>query len=216
MDVWFDSGSTHAAVLDASNPDLRWPADLYLEGADQYRGWFQSSLLTSVAWQGRRTLQGGLHPRLGGGRRRPQDDAKSLGNGIAPQEITDKYGADILRLWVASSDYHADIRISNGHLQAAFRGLPQDPQHRPLHPGQSLTTLTRIPIRLPLSSCTEPGPLGAGAPGRADAKACSDGLRRVRVPSGLPRHPQLLHHRPVQLLSGCHQGPALCGKAGFG
>ena len=86
MDVWFDSGVSHTAVLD-NYDELTWPADLYLEGADQYRGWFQSSLLTSVVY-----------------------------NGIAPEEIIEQYGGDILRLWVASSDYHSDIRISKDIL----------------------------------------------------------------------------------------------------
>lgn len=110
MDVWFDSGVTHAAVCD-SRPYLKWPADLYLEGADQYRGWFQSSLLTSVAWRGKAPYQtvvthGWVVDANG------KTMHKSAGNGIAPSEITEQYGADILRLWVASSDYHADIRIS--------------------------------------------------------------------------------------------------------
>ncbi len=110
MDVWFDSGVTHAAVCDA-RPYLRWPADLYLEGADQYRGWFQSSLLTSVAWRGGAPYRAVVtHGWVVDGEGRKL--SKSLGNGIDPSDITEKYGADILRLWVASSDYHADIRIS--------------------------------------------------------------------------------------------------------
>ena len=110
MDVWFDSGSSHAAVC--KNRDyLSWPADVYLEGADQYRGWFQSSLLTSVAGgNGAPYKQIITHGWTVDGEGRKM--SKSLGNGIAPQEVIDKYGADILRLWVASADYHADIRIS--------------------------------------------------------------------------------------------------------
>lgn len=115
MDVWFDSGSSHAAVLKA-RPYLKWPADLYLEGADQYRGWFQSSLLTSVATQHRAPYEAVLtHGWVVDGEGRKM--SKSLGNGIEPQEIVDQYGADILRLWVASSDYHADIRISKDILK---------------------------------------------------------------------------------------------------
>lgn len=115
MDVWFDSGSSHAAVLKA-RPYLKWPADLYLEGADQYRGWFQSSLLTSVATQHRAPYKAVLtHGWVVDGEGRKM--SKSLGNGIEPQEIVDQYGADILRLWVASSDYHADIRISKDILK---------------------------------------------------------------------------------------------------
>ncbi len=110
MDVWFDSGVSHAAVL-AERDYLKWPADLYLEGADQYRGWFQSSLLTAVAWKGQAPYKAVCtHGWVVDGEGRKM--SKSLGNGIEADEIINKYGADILRLWVASSDYHADIRIS--------------------------------------------------------------------------------------------------------
>ncbi len=110
MDVWFDSGSSHQAVC-AKRPYLRRPADVYLEGADQYRGWFQSSLLTAVAaGVGTPYKQIITHGWTVDGEGRKM--SKSLGNGIAPQDIIKQYGADMLRLWVASSDYHADIRIS--------------------------------------------------------------------------------------------------------
>ena len=110
MDVWFDSGSSHAAVC-RKRGYLKVPADVYLEGADQYRGWFQSSLLTSVAGgNGAPYKQIITHGWTVDGEGKKM--SKSLGNGIAPQEIVSKYGADILRLWVASADYHADIRIS--------------------------------------------------------------------------------------------------------
>ncbi len=115
MDVWFDSGVSHAAVLSVRDY-LRWPADLYLEGADQYRGWFQSSLLTSVAWKGIAPYKAVCtHGWVVDGEGRKM--SKSLGNGIAPEDIIKEYGADVLRLWVASSDYHADIRISKDILK---------------------------------------------------------------------------------------------------
>lgn len=124
MDVWFDSGSTHAAVLE-QRPYLTWPADLYLEGADQYRGWFQSSLLTAVATKGKAPYKCVVtHGWVVDGDGRKQ--SKSLGNGIDPDEIINQYGADILRLWVASSDYHADIRISKDilkQLSEAYRKI---------------------------------------------------------------------------------------------
>lgn len=110
MDVWFDSGCSHAAVLKQIN-ELHWPAELYLEGTDQHRGWFQTSLLTSVAAfekaPYKTVLTHGFIVDAEG-----KKMSKSLGNVIAPQEIIEKYGADILRLWVASSDYKTDIRIS--------------------------------------------------------------------------------------------------------
>ncbi len=115
MDVWFDSGSSHAAVLE-KRPYLKRPADVYLEGADQYRGWFQSSLLTSVAGgHGSPFKQIVTHGWTVDGEGKKM--SKSLGNGIDPQDIIKQYGADILRLWVASSDYHADIRISKEILK---------------------------------------------------------------------------------------------------
>ena len=115
MDVWFDSGTSHAAVL-STRDDLAWPCDLYLEGADQYRGWFQSSLLTSVAWKGVAPYKNVCtHGWVVDGQGKTMH--KSAGNGIAPEEVIKDFGADILRLWVASSDYHADIRISNDILK---------------------------------------------------------------------------------------------------
>ena len=111
LDGWFDSGSTHIASLkkdDASH----WPADLYLEGADQYRGWFQSSLLTAVATLGRAPYREVLtHGWVVDGEGKAMH--KSLGNSIAPEEIVKKYGADVLRMWVASSDYRVDVRVSD-------------------------------------------------------------------------------------------------------
>lgn len=115
MDVWFDSGSSHAAVLEI-RPELEWPAAMYLEGSDQHRGWFQSSLLTSVATRGRAPYNAVLtHGFVVDGEGRKM--SKSVGNVIYPQEVIKQYGADILRLWVASADYKADIRISKDILK---------------------------------------------------------------------------------------------------
>ena len=115
MDVWFDSGVSHAAVMD-EREELSSPADLYLEGADQYRGWFQSSLLTSVAAYGKTPYKCVVtHGWVVDGEGKKM--SKSIGNTINPDDIVSQYGADILRLWVASSDYHADIRISKDILK---------------------------------------------------------------------------------------------------
>lgn len=115
MDVWFDSGSSYASVLSEDN-NLSAPCDLYLEGNDQYRGWFQSSLLTSVATAGtapyRAVLTHGMIIDLEG-----RKMSKSLGNGISPQDIIKNYGADILRLWISSADYRNDVKISNDILK---------------------------------------------------------------------------------------------------
>jgi isoleucyl-tRNA synthetase len=115
MDVWFDSGSSHIAVLE-ERPELRWPADLYLEGSDQHRGWFQSSLLTSVATRGRppyKTVMTCGFVVDGDGHKM----SKSLGNVVKPVDVMKRYGADILRLWAASSDYSGDIRVSESILK---------------------------------------------------------------------------------------------------
>ena len=121
LDGWFDSGSTHYASLMKDTPEL-WPADVYLEGADQYRGWFQSSLLTSVGALGNGapfkqvlthgwTVDGQGHAMH-----------KSLGNGIDPADLIKDFGADIVRLWAGSSDYHADVRCS----KEIFKQLSQN------------------------------------------------------------------------------------------
>ena len=115
MDVWFDSGSTHAAVVD-QRPELRFPADVYLEGGDQYRGWFQSSMLTSIATKGVAPYKQIItHGWTVDGEGRAMH--KSLGNAVAPEEVIKDYGADMLRLWVASADYTQDMRISKDILK---------------------------------------------------------------------------------------------------
>ena len=115
MDVWFDSGSSHVAVLE-NREGLSWPADLYLEGSDQHRGWFQSSLLTSVATRKGAPYKKVLtHGYVIDEEKRKM--SKSLGNGIDPADVIKEYGADILRLWVASSDYTTDIKISKDLLK---------------------------------------------------------------------------------------------------
>ncbi|MGM9643277.1 MAG: isoleucine--tRNA ligase [Eubacteriales bacterium] len=112
LDGWFDSGSTHFAVID-DGEDAEWPADVYLEGADQYRGWFQASLLTAIG-AGKKEApfrQVLTHGWVVDGEGRAMH--KSLGNSIAPEDIIKKYGADLVRLWVASSDYQVDVRVSD-------------------------------------------------------------------------------------------------------
>jgi len=115
LDVWFDSGATHAAVL-KRREELTHPADLYLEGSDQHRGWFQSSLLTGCAIDGRAPYEALLTHGFvvdGSGHKM----SKSKGNVIAPQKVMDTYGADILRLWVASTDYSGELTISDEILK---------------------------------------------------------------------------------------------------
>ncbi|MDA8098588.1 MAG: isoleucine--tRNA ligase [Nitrospiraceae bacterium] len=124
LDVWFDSGVSQAAVL-KQRPELVWPADLYLEGSDQHRGWFQSSLLASVGTTGTspfRTVLTHGFTMDGQGKKM----SKSSGNVVAPQEVIDQYGAEVLRLWVSAADYRDDIRISKeilAHLAEAYRRI---------------------------------------------------------------------------------------------
>ena len=111
LDGWFDSGSTHVASMALDSPGL-WPADLYLEGGDQYRGWFQSSLLTAVATKGAAPYRQVLtHGWTVDGQGRAMH--KSLGNSVLPDELIPKYGAELLRLWAASADYRLDMRCSD-------------------------------------------------------------------------------------------------------
>ncbi|MDP2805643.1 MAG: class I tRNA ligase family protein, partial [Gallionellaceae bacterium] len=120
LDVWFDSGATHAAVL-AQRGELKFPADLYLEGSDQHRGWFQSSLLTSCAMNDRAPYDALLtHGFVVDGQGHKM--SKSKGNVIAPQKILDTLGADILRLWVASTDYSGELTISDEILKRVVEG----------------------------------------------------------------------------------------------
>ena len=120
LDGWFDSGSSHFSVLEGKENET-WPADLYLEGADQYRGWFQSSLLTAVAAKGEgapfRTVL--THGWTVDGEGKAMH--KSLGNTVSPDEVVKKYGAELVRLWVASSDYRVDVRVSD----AIFKQLSE-------------------------------------------------------------------------------------------
>jgi isoleucyl-tRNA synthetase len=198
LDVWFDSGTSYAAVVEGRE-ECSFPADLYLEGTDQHRGWFHSSLLASMGTRGVPPYKSVLtHGFVLDGQGRKM--SKSIGNVVAPQEIIEKHGAEVLRLWVASTHLRRDHRPPGGRL-------PQDPQHLPLHPRQ--------PERLRPGHGpgghgrhAAPGPLrpehGAGQtpdhPGR---------LRELRIPQGLPHPAQPLHHGPKLLLPRHHKGPRL-------
>ena len=120
LDVWFDSGVTHACVL-KRRPELAHPADLYLEGSDQHRGWFQSSLLTGCATDGRAPYNALLtHGFVVDGKGHKM--SKSKGNVVSPQKVMDQYGADILRLWVATTDYSGELTISDEILKRVVEG----------------------------------------------------------------------------------------------
>ena len=115
VEVWFDSGSSHSYVLE-KRQDLKWPADMYLEGSDQHRGWFHSSLLQSCGTRGEAPYKSIMcHGFVVDGK--GQKMSKSLGNVVSPDEVIKKYGADILRLWVIASDYSDDLKIDNAILE---------------------------------------------------------------------------------------------------
>jgi isoleucyl-tRNA synthetase len=124
LDVWFDSGCSHAAVLE-TRPELRWPAEMYLEGSDQHRGWFHSSLLEAVGTRGAPPYRAVLtHGFVVDGEGRKM--SKSQGNYVTPQELIPRYGAEVLRLWAAAEDYTLDIRLSDeilAQLADAYRRI---------------------------------------------------------------------------------------------
>jgi isoleucyl-tRNA synthetase len=127
LDVWFDSGSSHEAVLSVW-PELTWPADVYLEGSDQHRGWFQSSLMVGLGTRGRPPFQqivtNGFLIDVDG-----KKMSKSVGNTILPQDVIKESGADVIRLWTASSDYQEEIRVGKEILTRVGGGVPQAAQH---------------------------------------------------------------------------------------
>ncbi|HEY9535992.1 MAG TPA: isoleucine--tRNA ligase [Kiloniellaceae bacterium] len=125
VEVWFDSGSTHSFVLEA-RPELKWPADLYLEGSDQHRGWFHSSLLESAGTRGRAPYDAVLTHGFILEEQGREKMSKSKGNALSPQDVVDSQGADILRLWVVASNYEEDLRFGPEilkHQSDAYRRL---------------------------------------------------------------------------------------------
>ena len=168
LDVWFDSGCTHVFTLEG-NPDLKWPADLYLEGSDQHRGWFHSSLLESCGTRGRAPYDGVLtHGFTLDEQGRKM--SKSLGNITAPQDVCDQYGADILRLWVVGTDYTEDQRIGPEilkHQAEAYRRLRNTLRYL-------LGSLDGYSAAEQVAYADMPGAgaLGAASPGRA-RRRCS-------------------------------------------
>ena len=133
--MWFESGSSHAAVL-GHEPNLPWPADVYLEGGDQYRGWFHSSLLCAVGYEGSAPLPHGAHQRLDARRAGAGACRSRSGNVVDPVDIAERLGGEIVRLWVASVDFREDVTCSRTPDAASGGKLSQDPQYLPLHPRQ--------------------------------------------------------------------------------
>ena len=210
LDVWFDSGSSHEAVL-PFRPELTWPADMYLEGSDQHRGWFQSSLLVGSATRGRppyrQVLTHGFLIDMDG-----RKMSKSIGNTIVPQEVIQESGAEILRLWVAMTDYRGGAARQQGNPRAGGRGVPEAAEHLP-HP-------RREPVRLQSGDRR-----GAAASGsrrsiamrwhatRTRRGACSRAYDAVRVRDVFHGAQHAGDRRPQRVLRRRLEGPPVHARA---
>ena len=210
LDVWFDSGSSHEAVL-GHHPDLRWPADLYLEGTDQYRGWFHSSLLVGLGTRGRAPFaevvtHGFMVDEQG------RKMSKSIGNTIEPQQIIDRSGAEILRLWSAMVDFREEVRIGDeilARVVEAYRKIRNtcrilvanlydfDPE-RDAVPTAQLPAVDRYGLaRYAEAAAPDPG-----------------GVPALRFPGYLSGAQRPEHRRPQRLLHRRVQGPPVHAGAG--
>ena len=209
LDVWFDSGCTHVTVLE-QRPELKWPASLYLEGSDQHRGWFHSSLLESCGTRGRAPYEAVLTHGFvvdADGRKM----SKSLGNVVSPIDLMKTHGADILRLWVVSGDYTEDLRIGKGILDGiadTYRRLRNTLRYllgnlagfsdaERLDPAQ-MPELDRWVLHRLAELDEQVRELHA----------------RVRLPAALRPAAQFLRRRPVGLLFRRPQGRAVLRPAG--
>jgi len=213
LDVWFDSGCTHQTVLRGSHPEQsHFPADLYLEGSDQHRGWFHSSLLTSSMLNGRPPYKALLtHGFVVDGEGKKM--SKSIGNTVAPQKVSDTLGADILRLWVAATDYTSELSISDEILKRVTESYRR----------------IRNTLRFLLANTSDFDPKGerrAGGraagnrPLRAGQYGCAAGrpvapLRALRIPPGGVQAAELLLRGPGRLLPGHPEGPPVHQRRGF-
>ena len=186
--------------------DHRWPADIYLEGSDQHRGWFHSSLLVGIGTRGRapfdQVLTHGFVMAEDG-----RKMSKSLGNSVAPQDVIKQSGAEILRLWASMVDYREDIRIGKEILTRTVEA------YRKIR--NVLRVLVGEPLRLRSGrrpACRRPHArggrsLGAGASTPTCATRIVDGLRRLRLPGRVPARQPVHHGGPERVLRGRHQGP---------
>ena len=205
LDVWFDSGSSHLAVLNDSF-GLPWPADVYLEGGDQYRGWFHSSLLVGTGLRGSAPYRACL---LNGWVLDGEGKAmhKSLGNSIEPESVIKDHGADILRLWTASVEFNEDVRMSATiltRLVDAYRKLRNTFRYM----------LGNLADFDPATGCGAGGRNGGigsvdAAARRGPGGALPRLVRQLRVSQGLSRGLRLLHRGPERGLLRRAEGPAL-------
>ena len=205
VDVWFDSGTTHFSVL-RKLADQKWPANLYLEGSDQHRGWFQSSLLTGCAMDGRAPYDALLtHGFVVDGQGRKM--SKSLGNVIAPQKVSDTLGAEVIRLWVASTDYSGELSISDEILKRvveSYRRIRNTLRFLLANTADFDAARNALPVEEWVEIDRY-----ALAMTREMAEACIADYHEVRVPPGGAAPADLLLRGPRRILARHPQGPPL-------
>ena len=205
LDVWFDSGCSHAAVLE-KHPQLGWPADMYLEGSDQHRGWFHSSLARGRGHPRAPAVPRGAHPRLRGRRRRAQDVEVHREHRRAGRRHREARRRGPAALG-GGRGLHGGHPALRRDPRPAGGGVPAGPQHLPL-PAREPRRLRPGAGRGPGRRAHGPGRLGdAAAP--PDDRAGAEGVRDVRVPPRVPEPPQLLRGGPLGALSRRPEGPAL-------
>ena len=211
LDVWFDSGSSHEAVL-PFRPDLTWPADMYLEGSDQHRGWFQSSLLVGLGTRGRppfrEVLTHGFLIDVDG-----RKMSKSLGNVIQPQAVIKESGAEILRLWVAMSDFREELRVGKQILQRvveAYRKFRNTLRYL----ASNLYDFDPATDRVPLERMQEVDRFVLSRYG-ATAASVVRRLRALRLPGDLPDAEPVPDGGSQRLLRGRVEGPPLHVRGGL-
>ena len=211
LDVWFDSGSSHEAVLSV-RPELTWPSDLYLEGSDQHRGWFQSSLLLGLGTRGRapyrQVVTHGFLLDTDG-----QKMSKSLGNVIVPQDVIKQSGADILRLWVSMSDYQEETRVSKeilARVAEAYRKIRNTLRYLL----SNLYDFDPARDRVELAQLEE---VDRYILARYAGVVAEDPqrLRGVRLQHDLPGDQRVRHGRSERVLRGRLERPPLYVRGGF-
>ena len=207
LDVWFDSGSSHEAVLSV-RPELTWPADIYLEGSDQHRGWFQSSLLVGLGTRGRPPFREVADPRLHRRRRRPEDVevARQLDRAAGHHQAERRRHPAALGV---DERLHAGDPAQQGDPGARRRGVPEDPQHAAVSASRTCTTSIRRRDRVAGRAAGRGRSLHPRAVRASSAGACCDAYDGVRLRNDLPGAERVRHRRSERVLRRRVEGSAL-------